>query len=106
MTLEQAFGSTTRRDAGSYDRNSKERKGHGTHHRRPRCLAYADDRFCLRPEQARRSRVGTDRRELRPAIGLARGEAPRRAAVDLQRPRYVVLLRSLLGVRAWRRARM
>src|SRR5207245_4626820 len=73
---------------------------HGTHRRWHRRLAYADHRFCLRPEQARRPGVGTDFRELRPAGRLARGEEPERAAADLQRSRHVVLLRSLLGVRA------
>src|SRR5258705_3955817 len=50
--------------------------------------------------------MGADLREFRAAFRVARREASRRPAVDLQRSRHVVLLRPLLGVRAGRGPRM
>ena len=59
--------------------------------------------FALDTEQAEGPGVGADLRGLQARAAVARGQEARRAVLHLQRSRHLVLLRSLLALRARRR---
>ena len=62
--------------------------------------------FALDTDKQRRSGLGADLRGLRARPAVARGEEAGRAVLHLQRSRHVVLLRSLLALRARHRRRV
>src|ERR1041384_5363164 len=62
----------------------------------------ADDRHGIRQRKARRPGLEAAVPGLRARGALARGKAPRRALLLLQRPRHELLLRPLPDLRAWR----